>query len=1283
MKISKLLVLSALWLIGLGANAAVELTERKAPTEPTTKEYSGDALNAISKTNAEFKEGASYVLYNKDAQKYFIAGSDWGTRATANATKAARVYFTATEAAKKLGDGVYELKNYVNSKMQSAFGEESQNIWTDNDGNDGRFWKIIANGDAYRITNAKIMTDERFIGMKSTDDQDRLFLTAIKDGQNFDWQLFALPEWDAYDASKKLFDKSEELKALILVADTMDVADAVNAAAVVYNNADATIEQLEEAIQTLDAVVIAKKLAANTAALQGATLENAKDATFLFTNANFAEGKFDGWEGTSATAVQKNFVEMFNKNFETYQTLKGLPGGVYSVNLQGYYRPGGDFNNVYQRYKNGTEKNALLFAASDDFETTTPIFNICKDAQSSKVGVGGEAEVKINDAESIYFPNNVDAAKGYFERGYYAGNVHFFGVAEGKNYKVGLKKDVLVGNDWTAYSGFTLTYYGNSAEAYQKWMTEVKNGYAVPAGAVATTVYENAFNGVNLAVATQAEAEAAIKDLKAKYDTLMVNIDLWKQYEALVEEAKTAAGNEDIEQKYRNELSDWANYDAPDVMVAKAMTNDELRAFLKTQKERIDWIKLQLPGDNVDMTFLLTNPDYEKGAEGWEGSPVMGSGGGNTCAEAYNRANFDIYQTIKQGKKGVYAIEVQAFFRLGRPKHEGASTNAWQIYQNNQQIAPAFVYLNDVKTPLQCVYSQGAAEGKLPNETTYTSGGADKPEGDAGNWYPNTMETAAQAFAAGMYKATATGLVMNDNDPIRIGVKGSLDKASAGWDGANWAIWDNFKLTYLGFSVDVVKPILEEETEKVSKKIDESDDNYVNMGKTAYETVANAVADAKTAANGEDGEVMFAALSNLLATDSIINASSKVFAELKTANQQLAEAINEYEDASEDAQSNATTLNETISDLLPAHSIEDSLVAGYIKQIEEAIAALRIPVYDGASDDDAVNFTTVIINPDYATDNNGWSGTGASRNGDAANAEMFNKDYDYYQDLTGLPAGTYMLRVSAFYRAGEAKQDYERKDSAEYDNAYLYARTIAGNDTVQFSKALQRLASTASEIRGGKETEEAIDWATDWRKEIRMDQESGASKYAIVDERKVDSIEGTVKIDSIFAVKNTAGTDSLDNGKVVMDTIKVDSVVYYGVYEFRTVINNMSQANDLMYYDEDDEDEVENAPLLNELTFNLAENATLRIGLKKSVKVANDWTLFDNWHLYYFGAESDRTADGDDYTTTVQDLSRMSRVIGTELYSIDGRRVAAAHKGLLLQKTTLENGQVIVKKIRK
>jgi hypothetical protein len=49
----------------------------------------------------------------------------------------------------------------------------------------------------------------------------------------------------------------------------------------------------------------------------------------------------------------------------------------------------------------------------------------------------------------------------------------------------------------------------------------------------------------------------------------------------------------------------------------------------------------------------------------------------------------------------------------------------------------------------------------------------------------------------------------------------------------------------------------------------------------------------------------------------------------------------------------------------------------------------------------------------------------------------------------------------------------------------------------------------------------------------------------------------------------------------------------------------------------------------------------------------------------------------------VQDLSRMSRVIGTELFTIDGRRVAAAHKGLLLQKTTLENGQVIVKKIRK
>lgn len=1276
MRISKLLVLSALWLIGLGANAAVELTERKAPTEPANKEYTGDALNAISKTNAEFKEGASYVLYNKDAQKFFVAGSDWGTRATANATKAARVYFTATEAAKKLGDGVYELKNYVKSTMLSAFGEDNENIWTDNDGNDGRFWKLVPVEGAYRITNAKIKTDERFIGMKSTDDQDRLFLTAIKDGQNFDWQLFALPEWDAYDALNLVYKKAEELKELIVLADTLKLTEAVTTAAAVYNNADATIEQLESAIQTLDEAVIAKKLADNKDSLKNATLENGIDATFMLNNTDFTSGKYDGWSGSSA-GIEHGVAEFYNTNYDTYQNLKGMPGGIYKVELQGFYRPGGDLNNCYKRYQNGVEQNAMITMTADNHVVQKPLVYIFEGATADKLNGGSdEPSVNVGGDAVVYVPSMRVTVEKYFQAGRYQ-NYMYFGVADGASIKLGLKKDKLQGSDWTPFDNWKLTYYGNSAEAYLQWMTEVKNGLAIPAGAIATTSYLNAFNGVNLAVANQAEAEAAIKDLKTKYDTLLVNIDLWKQYEALVEEAKTVAGNEDIVAKYRNELSDWANMDAPDVITAKALTNDELRAFLKSQKERVDWIKLQLEGDNVNMTFLLTNPDFENGAEGWEGAPAIGTGGGNTCAEAYNRANFDIYQTITQGKKGVYSIEVQAFFRLLRPKHEGANPNAWTKWQAGEQIAPAWVYLNDVQTPLQCIYSEGALGGKLPNETTYTKKDIDMPEGEEGNWYPNTMEQAAQAFAAGMYKSTAVGLVMNDNDPIRIGIKGNLE-------GANWAIWDNFKLTYLGFSVDVVKPILEEETEKVSKKIDESDDNYVMMGKTAYETVANAVADAKTAAEAEDGEVMFAALSNLLATDSIINASSKVFAELKTANQKLADAISGYEDASEDAIEAATTLNETISDLLPAHSIEDSLVAGYIQKIEEAIAALRIPVYDGASDDEAVNFTTVIINPDYATDNNGWSGTGASRNGDAANAEMFNKDYDYYQDLTGLPAGTYMLRVSAFYRAGEAKQDYERLDSIEYDNAYLYARTVTETDTVQFSKALQRLASTASEIRGGVENEEGLDWATDWRKEIRMDQESGASKFAIVDERKVDSIQGTVKIDSIFAVKNTAGTDSLDgNGKVVLDTVKVDSVVYYGVYEFRTVINNMTQAADLMAYDEDDEDEVADAKLLNELIFTLPENATLRIGLKKTMKIANDWTLFDDWHLYYFGSESERTADGDDYTTTVQDLSRMSRVIGTELYSIDGRRVAGAHKGLLLQKTILENGQIIVKKVRK
>ena len=59
MKFSKLLVMSALWLVGFNANAA-DLIERTKPT-----------MADVPEVPVEFQVGETYLLYNVTAEKFF------------------------------------------------------------------------------------------------------------------------------------------------------------------------------------------------------------------------------------------------------------------------------------------------------------------------------------------------------------------------------------------------------------------------------------------------------------------------------------------------------------------------------------------------------------------------------------------------------------------------------------------------------------------------------------------------------------------------------------------------------------------------------------------------------------------------------------------------------------------------------------------------------------------------------------------------------------------------------------------------------------------------------------------------------------------------------------------------------------------------------------------------------------------------------------------------------------------------------------------------------------
>ena len=161
MKFTKLLVLSALWLVGLSASAEIVDGVRQKPV-PT----------------ATYEAGAEVYLYNVGAELFFTAGNDWQTRASVGEV-GQKVIFTASEAALAQGEDVVELKNYVPSKnaILSAFTDGVASIWTDNNNGANHYWKVTANGNYYRISNATFETS-LFLGWDKSKNDTRLYLLA-------------------------------------------------------------------------------------------------------------------------------------------------------------------------------------------------------------------------------------------------------------------------------------------------------------------------------------------------------------------------------------------------------------------------------------------------------------------------------------------------------------------------------------------------------------------------------------------------------------------------------------------------------------------------------------------------------------------------------------------------------------------------------------------------------------------------------------------------------------------------------------------------------------------------------------------------------------------------------------------------------------------------------------------------------------------------------------------------------------------------------------------------
>ena len=183
----------------------------------------------------------------------------------------------------------------------------------------------------------------------------------------------------------------------------------------------------------------------------------------------------------------------------------------------------------------------------------------------------------------------------------------------------------------------------------------------------------------------------------------------------------------------------------------------------------------------IDLTSeRIINPDFTNNkTNGWTISYRQGTNNTRCEAMEFWNSTFNISQNLMNMPAGRYRMSVQSYFRCKD------NNNGYQDYLNGTEDITGYLFAGNASQKLVSIYSQSFQNNLANSCWSYNSG----------NWwesptiyFPNTMESAAEAFAQGAYWNTME--FDFDGGDMLLGLKNEL------WTQDNWCIFDNFKLEY-------------------------------------------------------------------------------------------------------------------------------------------------------------------------------------------------------------------------------------------------------------------------------------------------------------------------------------------------------------------------------------------------------------------------------------------------------------------------------------------------------
>ena len=1062
--------------------------------------------------------------------------------------------------------GAFSNKIFLNS-----FDENGGNSYVDynNQGIEKTYWKVTPNGTQFRFqsnehpdTYAGYNPNDTGLDGKGESAKDGQFRPAL--AESSDYGL----DWAAYPYT--YFYRLEKLKDAINAA--IDEGLDVSAVEAIYNNPDAKYWQLKEASRMINDIRRNK-------AMEGATAENRVDITEYAPDANC--DALTGW--THECEYDKNG-----------NVGSGGHGTNWQTNSHAYTAPDGyQTEKFIERWVNGNSDpvtNTEVAGAgrlSDGVLSQTlhklPAggYKVTCYAMATQQAKGDDFKVEgvsvFADTKST--PNSqIVATKAGVPQKY----EFLLDVKEGEDLTIGFKLDKCTAN-WVFVDNFQIEYCGPSFKAMN--LNDVQKAAedldAKLAGVNACPTYTEKAAGLietARAMTEDGTSDEEINTMKKDLSDIAAKIEKSSALYAELETLNATIGEFLAEDPAGDEVEDFmALYNdcgtgesAEDLMSTWTLNNEELTQYMADLKVKLEAAQNASikPGD--DITRKIVNPSFDNGKEGWtvkEGNPTF-NGTYKNC-EVY-QGTFDIYQDITNIPDGVYELSVLAFQRVAG--NEIASV----AHDNGTEDITAFIYANDLETPFTSPYTYGMKEksGGNPADYEYTLNGETV-------YIPNSMQGMAAATTENPEAYTVTVPMLVEGGTLRIGVR-EKRRPSNGVE-KDWAIWDNFRLKYVGSKGDalntVTTPLIAKATGLLDSKMNAEVRSNLEAAKTALETEATVPGIHTLSAAIEAANTSIEAYKTLQAA--IDNAQTRY---------EENEASSTTSDAAKGFYNAAKT---TAEDIYNNGTAADAEVPAAIKALNVGVTKYVIhDVIADASETKPAEITKVIVNSDFATMNStGWEVKDGSMGFQADNnieaGEFYNCTFNLQQSLVGLPAGMYRLTTQAFYRNGNnpsTKVDGS-DEQLKYDvneNAYLYF-----SDKEIPTEEGKKVATELPENKQAIKTITALKVAEDdW---------------------------------------NSVGLS--DNGNLA----KTDDGMY--------IPDRMITAQ--AYFKSDRGSAYDSDPL----NFTYDGQSDFRIGLIKNVTESADWTIVKNFKLYYLGVDptgiSEIVTDANAVATKIYNASGM------------------------------------------